>query len=179
MSRIGKMPIKVPEKVKVSVAGAVVTVEGPKGSLTYNMGRGTSVAVEGAQVLVSCKNISDVQSKANYGTARAKINNMVKGVTEGWKKTLEMTGVGYTAALSGDTLTLTVGFSHDVKFTVPKEIKCAVEKTKIALESPNRDLLGVFAAKIRKTQPPEPYLGKGIRYSDEVVRRKQGKTAKK
>ena len=179
MSRIGKQPIKIPEKVKISVSGGVVTVEGPKGSLKYTLGRGVSVAVENGTLSVSCANIKDTQSKADFGTARAKINNMVKGVTEGWKRSLELTGVGYTAALSGQILVLTVGFSHDVKLPIPAVVKCAVEKTKISLESPDRDTLGVFAAKIRKVQPPEPYLGKGIRYSDEVVRRKQGKTAKK
>jgi large subunit ribosomal protein L6 len=122
---------------------------------------------------------SDLQARADYGTARATINNMVLGVSTGWKKTLELNGVGYAAKLQGQKLVLSVGFSHDVTMDVPTSIKCIVAKNSIDMESADREALGTFAAKVRQVQPPEPYLGKGIKYSDEKVRRKAGKTGKK
>lgn len=179
MSRVGKKPITIPSAVKARVDGTRVFVEGPKGKLECGLGSGVSAVIEGGVLTVSCDDELNTQTKSNFGTARARINNMVKGVTDGWKRALEMTGVGYTATVQGQTLVLQVGFSHDVKIELPKEIKCSCVKTSIALESCDKDLLGVLAARIRKVRPPEPYLGKGIRYSDEVVRRKAGKTGKK
>lgn len=178
MSRVGKQPITIPSGVSVKVEGAVVAVSGPKGNLSYEVGSGVAVAVEEGKVVVSLLR-QGKQENANFGTTRAKINNMVKGVSVGWKRTLEMSGVGFTAKLAGQVLTLTVGFSHEVNLPIPKVVKCSVAKTTIDLESPDKDEIGRFAAKVRKTKKPEPYLGKGIRYSDEVVRRKQGKTGKK
>lgn len=178
MSRIGKLPVALPQGVKGVVSGSLVSVEGPKGKLSFSVRPGVNVALENGIFIVSLTG-SDAQAKADYGTTRATINNMVKGVSAGWKKVLELNGVGYTAKLQGKNLVLSVGFSHDVTMQVPDVIKCAVTKNQIELESSDREILGMFAAKVRDVQPPEPYLGKGIKYSDEKVRRKAGKTGKK
>jgi len=178
MSRIGKLPVAIPQGVKGVVSGSSVSVEGPKGKLSYCVRSGVSVEISDGKFLISMVG-SDAQAKANYGTTRATINNMVKGVSTGWKKNLELHGVGYTAKLQGKNLVLAVGFSHDVTMLIPDAIKCSVNKNVIELESNDRELLGTFAAKIRDVQPPEPYLGKGIKYSDEKIRRKAGKTGKK
>lgn len=178
MSRIGKLPVALPQGVKGVVSGDVVSVEGPKGKLSFRVRPGIKVEVIDGSFVVSTTG-TDSQIKTHYGTARATINNMVKGVSTGWKKILELNGVGYTAKLQGKNLVLAVGFSHDVTMVVPDAIKCAVTKNTIDLESSDRELLGTFAAKVRDVQPPEPYLGKGIKYSDEKVRRKAGKTGKK
>ena len=183
MSRVGRLPIKIPSGVKTVIDAGAVFVEGPKGKLSFSPARGISVEMADGMIVVSAKSTEadglDKQTSANFGTARARINNMVLGVTQGWKRSLEMVGVGFNAQLKGKDLVLAVGFSHDVTFEVPAEIKCAVTKTTIDLESADKELLGTFAARIRRVQPPEPYLGKGIKYSDEVVRRKAGKTGKK
>jgi large subunit ribosomal protein L6 len=178
MSRIGKLPVALPQGVKGAVSGAVVSVEGPKGKLSYTVRPGVKVELNDGKFAVSLIG-ADGQSKADYGTTRATINNMVKGVSTGWKKILELHGVGYTAKLQGKNLVLAVGFSHEVSMEIPAEIKANVQKNSVELESANRELVGTFAAKIRQVQPPEPYLGKGIKYSDEKVRRKAGKTGKK
>jgi large subunit ribosomal protein L6 len=185
MSRVGKRPIEIPSGVKASVASGTVTVEGPKGKLDFKLGADINVVVEQGKILLSPvvsgkgeDSIAD-EHRARFGTARALINNMVTGVSKGWKRSLELNGVGFTAKLQGQVLTLAVGFSHDVVFDLPKEIKCSVTKNTIDLESADRQLVGNYAARIRKTQPPEPYLGKGIKYAEEKVRRKAGKTGKK
>ena len=178
MSRIGKLPVTIPQGVKAAVAGNTVSVEGPKGKLSYSIRPGIKVEVVDGNFSVSMTG-SDAQAKADYGTARATINNMVKGVSAGWKKVLELNGVGYTTKTQGKNLVLAVGFSHEVVMEIPAGIKCTINKNQIELESSDRELLGTFAAKVRDKQPPEPYLGKGIKYSDEVVRRKAGKTGKK
>lgn len=178
MSRIGKLPVALPQGVKGVVSGDVVSVEGPKGKLSFRIRPGIKVEVVDGSFIVSMTG-TDSQTNTHYGTARATINNMVKGVSTGWKKTLELHGVGYTAKLQGKNLVLAVGFSHDVTMLIPDAIKCSVTKNVIDLESSDRELLGTFAAKVRDVQPPEPYLGKGIKYSDEKVRRKAGKTGKK
>jgi large subunit ribosomal protein L6 len=178
MSRIGKLPVALPAGVKGAISGSVVSVEGPKGKLSFSVRSGVKVELQEGKFLVALVG-SDSQSKADYGTTRATLNNMVKGVSAGWKKVLELNGVGYTAKLQGKNLVLAVGFSHDVVMPVPEAIKCAIVKNTIELESADKELLGTFAAKARDVQPPEPYLGKGIKYSDEKVRRKAGKTGKK
>lgn len=178
MSRIGKMPVAIPQGVTATVQNGVVEVKGPKGTLSMSTSSRVLVKVDGGFVVVEPK-AADRQSKADYGTTRALINNMVKGVTGGFKRGLELNGVGYTAKLQGQTLVLTIGFSHEVKIEIPKEVKCAVSKNLIELESANRQLVGLLASKIRKVRPPEPYLGKGIKYVEETIRRKAGKTAKK
>lgn len=188
MSRVGKQPVIIPQGVKASVQGNVVSIEGPKGKMSFTLGRGVKAAVEDGKVVVtplivekdrSGKQVIPTAVKANYGTARALINSMVLGVTKGWKRALEMNGVGFTAKLQGQKLTLAVGLSHDVVIDLPKEVTCTVTKNVIELESADRELLGTLAARIRKVQPPEPYLGKGIKYVGEKIRRKAGKAGKK
>lgn len=178
MSRIGKLPVAIPSGVKGAVAAGVVSVEGPKGKLSFTVRPGVAVEIVDGKFIVSMVG-SDLQAKADYGTARATINNMVEGVSKGWKKTLELNGVGFNAKLQGQKLVLSVGFSHDVVMDIPAAVKCVVAKNSIEMESADREALGTFAAKVRQVQPPEPYLGKGIKYSDEKIRRKAGKTGKK
>ena len=178
MSRIGKLPVAIPQGVKAAVAGQIVSVEGPKGKLSYSVRPGVKVEVAEGSFVVSMTG-NDAQSKADYGTTRATINNMVQGVSKGWKRLLELNGVGFAAKLQGKNLVLSVGFSHEVSIELPNEIKANVQKNSVELESANRELVGTFAAKIRQVQPPEPYLGKGIKYAEEKIRRKAGKTGKK
>lgn len=178
MSRVGKQPVILPNGVQAEIKGNIVSMKGPKGSLNLKLGAGVKVVNDSGKLVVSMVN-NDSQAKANYGTTRAILNNMAKGLTTGWKRSLEMNGVGFTAKIAGQNLTLAVGFSHDVVITLPKDIKCTINKNAIELESNDRELVGTYAAKIRKVQPPEPYLGKGIKYSEEKVRRKAGKTGKK
>lgn len=182
MSRIGNAPISIPSGVTVNVsADNVVTVKGAKGELTQKVDESVSLNVEGEVINVS--RASDAKKhKAMHGLYRTLIGNMVTGVSEGYKKELMLVGVGYRAALAGQTLDLAVGYSHPIMFTLPKEIKVAVEAKKgnpplITLESHDKQLLGQVAAKIRSFRKPEPYKGKGVRYVDEHIRRKAGKTA--
>lgn len=177
MSRVGKIPIDIPSGVKVSIANGEVGVEGPKGKLKHRLGAQVVVTQSENQVVVAVQG-KGKQAAANFGTTRSIINNMVIGVTEGWKKGLELVGVGFTAKLQGNTLTLATGYSHDVKIEIPQGVDAKVQKTSIALESCDKQLVGQTAAKIREVCPPEPYLGKGVKYSDEQIRRKAGKTGK-
>ena len=180
MSRIGKIPVAIPQGVKASVNAGVVSVEGPKGKLDYKLAKGIEASVVDAEIIVKLgSDSSAVNSKADYGTARATINNIVQGVTKGWKRSLELNGVGFNAKLQGAKIVLSVGFSHEVVIDVPKDVKAIVSKNTIELESIDKQLVGTLAARIRKVQPPEPYLGKGIKFSEEKVRRKAGKTGKK
>lgn len=181
MSRIGKQPVQVPSGVQASISGRTVSIQGPKGKLSFEAGRGVAITQSGniIHVALAEKAGADKQMRADFGTARARINNMVEGVTQGFKRSLEMNGVGFTAKLGGNLLILSVGYSHDVKIMLPKEVKCVVNKNTIELESCDRELIGTIAARIRKVCPPEPYLGKGIKYSEEKIRRKAGKTGKK
>lgn len=178
MSRIGKQPVNLPKGAKASVTAGVVLVEGPLGKLEYRPARGVQVVCDAGKIVVS-RTENDKQSSANYGTTRAHLDNLVQGVTKGWKRTLELSGVGYTGKLQGSKLVLAVGKSHEEIFEVPTLIKCSITKNIIDLESIDRELLGTFAAAVRKSQPPEPYLGKGVKYSDEHVRHKAGKAGKK
>lgn len=178
MSRVGKLPIAIPQGVKARVESGKVFVEGAKGKLEFALGAGVEAKVEGDKITFTA-DPSNAQSNANWGTARATVNNMVEGVTKGWKRALDMNGVGFSAKLQGTDLILSVGFSHDVTVKIPAIVKCTVGKTNIELESADREVVGMLASKIRKVQPPEPYLGKGIKYSDEVIRRKAGKAGKK
>ena len=176
MSRIGKTPITLPDKVKVAVAGNQVTVEGPKGKLNWELPKGISISVEG-NILSVGRDVDNREVRALHGLSRALINNMVTGVSNGFRRDLEIQGVGFRAAVKGDKLDLSIGYSHPVLFPIPKEIKVAVtDNTKISIEGIDKHLVGQVAADIRAYYPPEPYKGKGIRYSDEVVRRKEGKT---
>src|SRR5215510_9545574 len=176
MSRIGKQPIAIPPKVKVEVKGQKVLVEGPKGKLNFDLPPRTSAKVDGGNVVVSRKG-EDAQAKALHGLSRALLNNMVRGVTEGFVKKLEIQGVGFKAAVQGKSVNLMLGYSHPVVYPIPDQIKVTVEEnTKITIEGPDRQVVGQVAAEIRSFYPPEPYKGKGVRYVDERVIRKEGKT---
>ena len=176
MSRIGKQPVVVPPKVKVEIKGQKVFVEGPKGKLDFELPSRTSAKLDGATVLVS-RNGDDAEAKALHGLSRALVNNMVKGVSDGFVKKLEIQGVGFKAAVQGNKVNLALGYSHPVNYPIPDQIKVTVEEnTKLTIEGPSKQLVGQVAAEIRSFYPPEPYKGKGVRYSDEKVRRKEGKT---
>jgi large subunit ribosomal protein L6 len=176
MSRVGKQPITVPAGVKVNIAGNTVDGEGPKGRLSLSIPAHTSVKLEGGSIVVSRVGDSS-QAKAMHGLARALLNNMVLGLSTGFSKRLEIQGVGFKAAVSGETVTLSLGFSHPINYPIPAGIKVKVEEgTKVTIEGPNRQLVGMVAAELRSFYPPEPYKGKGVRYSDEKVKRKEGKT---
>ena len=176
MSRIGKQPIAVPAKVKVEVKGQQIFVEGPKGKLNWELPRRTSLKVENGKVVVSREG-NDARAKALHGLSRALVNNMVRGVSEGFVKKLEIQGVGFKAAVAGDSVNMTLGYSHSIVYPIPAQVKVTVEEnTKIIVEGPDRQLVGQVAAELRSFYPPEPYKGKGVRYSDERVIRKEGKT---
>jgi len=176
MSRIGKQPISIPPKVKVEVKGQQVFVEGPKGKLNWLLPRHTSVKVADGKVLISRQGDSD-QVKALHGLSRALVNNMVRGVHEGFVKKLEIQGVGFKAAVQGKAVNLSLGYSHPIVYPIPDQIKVTVEEnTKLTIEGPDRQVVGQVAAEIRSFYPPEPYKGKGVRYVDERVVRKEGKT---
>jgi large subunit ribosomal protein L6 len=178
MSRIGLLPIKVPAGVEVTLSEGEVHVKGPKGQLTQSIPTQMTVELKDGQVLVSRPN-DEKDSRALHGLTRTLINNMVEGVTTGYRKTLEITGVGYRAARVGPAISLTVGFSHPVMYAPPPGISFEVETpTRFHVVGYDKQLVGEMAAQIRKVRPPEPYLGKGIRYSDERVRRKAGKAGK-
>jgi large subunit ribosomal protein L6 len=176
MSRIGKQPIAIPPKVRVEVAGQQVSVEGPKGKLNWQLPRRTSLKVQEGRIIVSREG-DDAQAKALHGLSRALVNNMVRGVTEGFVKKLEIQGVGFKAAVQGKNVTMSLGYSHPIVFPIPEQIKVTVdENTKITVEGPDRQVVGQVAAELRSFYPPEPYKGKGVRYTDERVIRKEGKT---
>jgi len=176
MSRVGKQPITVPAGVKVNIAGNVVNGEGPKGRLSISLPEHTSVKVQNGSIVVSREDDSS-RAKAMHGLARALLNNMVLGLSTGFSKRLEIQGVGFKASVAGETITLNLGFSHPINYPIPAGIKVKVEEgTKVTVEGPDRQLVGMVAAELRSFYPPEPYKGKGVRYSDEKVKRKEGKT---
>lgn len=178
MSRIGKKPITLPEGVTVTVEDNNITVKGPKGTLDFTFNNEMTIDVDGS-VLTVVRPSETKQHRTIHGTTRAIINNMVTGVTEGFKKELRMVGVGYRAMLQGKTLVISAGYSHPVEMEVPEGLTVEVPKnTLINVFGIDKQAVGEFAANIRGVRPPEPYLGKGIRYVDEYVRRKEGKTAK-
>jgi len=176
MSRIGKQPIAIPPKVKVEIKGQKILVEGPKGKLDWELPHRTSLKVEDGKIIVSRAN-EDAQSRALHGTSRALVNNMVKGVSEGFVKKLEIQGVGFKAAVQGKVVNLALGFSHPINYNIPDQIKVTVEEnTKLTIEGPDKKVVGQVASEIRSFYPPEPYKGKGVRYAGEHVQRKEGKT---
>lgn len=184
MSRIGRAPVAVPNGVTISVGSDnIVTVKGPKGELKEAIDRDIKIEVKDGQVNIA-RPTDQIRHRALHGLSRALIANMVKGVTEGYSKKLELIGVGFKAANQGNVLDLALGYSHNIIFEVPKEIKVATEQLKgqnptISLEGIDRQLLGQVAAKLRSLRKPEPYKGKGVRYVGEVVRKKAGKAAGK
>jgi len=177
MSRIGKLPVTIPETVEVSASNGVIIVKGPKGELKREFPRDIKIELKENEVLVAPKGESKT-ARAMHGTWRALIANMVKGVLEGWSKQLELVGTGYRAEGSENNLVLAIGYSHPVEMKAPEGIKFNIQKTLITIEGIDKELVGQVAAKIRDIRPPEPYKGKGIKYIDEVVRRKPGKAAK-
>ncbi|MHA3770300.1 50S ribosomal protein L6 [Verrucomicrobiota bacterium sgz303538] len=177
MSRIGKKPISLPEKVKLTFSpNGAVSAEGPKGKLEWSLPREIKGRIEGNSVVFD-RSGEDRKSRALHGLARALVNNMVTGVSNGFTRDLEIHGVGFKAAVQGKVLNLALGFSHPILFDIPEGIKITVaENTKIKIEGIDRQLVGQVAADIRGYYPPEPYKGKGVRYTGEQINRKEGKT---
>lgn len=183
MSRVGKLPIQIPGGVQVSVNGTEVSVRGPKGTLVQKIDDGINVNVDGSEIVLT-RATEQKRHRAMHGLYRALINNMVTGVSTGYKIEQELVGVGYRATNQGNTLDLVLGYSHHVVFELPEEIKVATRQDKgqnpiITLESHDKQLLGQVAAKIRSLRTPEPYKGKGIKFVGETLRRKAGKSASK
>ncbi|SEG07187.1 large subunit ribosomal protein L6 [Caloramator fervidus] len=180
MSRIGRLPVVIPQGVTVTVSdNNEVTVKGPKGTLTKQMSKKVNIAVEDGKVIVTRPD-DEKETKALHGLTRSLIKNMVIGVTEGYQKTLELVGVGYRAAKQGKKLVLNVGYSHPVEIEPVEGIEFEVPAAnQIVVKGIDKELVGQVAARIRSVREPEPYKGKGIKYIDEVIRRKEGKTGKK
>ncbi len=179
MSRIGRLPISIPDGVKVKWDAPLIHVEGPKGSLKREVAKGIYVEIDEENKKILVKRENDTRKlKALHGLYRSLINNMVIGVSQGFEKGLEIVGVGYKAELKNNKLVLSLGFSHPVSFDIPEGIKCEVEKqTLIKIKGIDKELVGLVAAKLRDIKPPDPYKGKGIRYTDEVIKLKVGKKA--
>jgi large subunit ribosomal protein L6 len=178
MSRLGKTPIVLPEKVEVKIVDGVVHVKGPKGTLTFPVTAGIGVKAEDGKLLVKVDESAQVENR-HYGLARALINNLIIGVSKGFEVRLSLIGVGYRAQVQGQTLDLQLGFSHPTKLQIPKGVNVAVDKSVlISITGIDKHLVGQFAASVRSMRPPEPYKGKGIRYENEFVRKKAGKAAK-
>jgi large subunit ribosomal protein L6 len=177
MSRVGKMPVKIPEKVKVSVDGHVVKVEGPKGKMSFPTNPRVTVKVDKGEVQVARPDDTR-ESKGLHGLTRTLVKNAVEGVVKGYERGLEISGVGFKAELKGKDVHFTLGFSHPVVFRLPEGISAEVDpkQTKVTVKGVDKHLVGLIAAKIRGLRPPEPYKGKGIKYAGEIVRRKEGKT---
>ena len=183
MSRIGNLPVSIPQGVSVSVDGNVITVKGAKGELTQNFDLAIGIKVEEDKVVLTRS--SEIKDhKAKHGLYRSLISNMIEGVSNGYKKTLELVGVGFRATIKGQNLELSLGYSHGIMFVLPKEVSCTAvsERGKapvVTFESHDKQLIGSIAAKLRSLRKPEPYKGKGIRFQGEHIRRKAGKTAAK
>jgi large subunit ribosomal protein L6 len=178
MSRIGKKPVTLPKGVKVTVIGSEAVVEGAKGKLSCPIPAGITLDIQADSVILSRVN-DEAQNRAYHGLTRALLGNAVIGVTEGWKKELDIVGVGYKAAMDGAKLNLELGYSHPIKYEAPAGIQMSVEKnTHVVVIGIDRQLVGQVAADIRKFRKPEPYKGKGVQYTGEVIRRKAGKTGK-
>ncbi len=183
MSRIGKLPITLPAKVEVKVSGNIVSVKGPKGELIQKLADGVKVNIEGDTITLE-RATESKSHRALHGLYRSLINNMIIGVSQGFKKEQELVGVGYKASTQGQLLDLVLGYSHHFIFEIPAEVKVSAKQDKgqnpiITLESVDKQLLGAVAAKIRSLRTPEPYKGKGIKFTGEILRRKAGKSAAK
>ncbi len=179
MSKIGKAPVKLLEGIKAEIKEGQITITGPKGSVSKNFPNSVIIEEKDGNLTVSLRGGETKEKKALWGTTRAIIANMVSGVTVGWKKELELVGAGFRAEVQGNVLSLTVGYSHPVKITAPEGITFTVEKLIVRVEGADKELVGQIAANVRKVRPPEPYKGKGIKYVDEVIKRKPGKAAAK
>lgn len=180
MARFGKLPVLVPENVTVKVEGDVLMVKGPKGEVSKKMARGIVFELSENEIMVKPKSKNHrEQTEALRGTCRSHLLNMIHGVTEGWSKSLEIVGAGYRANVSGKELTMMIGYSHPVVMEIPEGLSVSVEKSIVTVSGVDKDKLGQFAAEIRAKREPEPYKGSGIKYSDEIIRRKAGKQAAK
>ncbi len=179
MSRIGKKPVIIPAGVKIALSGSAISVQGPKGKLQRTLGTDVDIVVEADQVVVT-RRADGKPDRSQQGLTRTLIANMVEGVTNGYARVLEINGVGYRADLKGTVLNLALGYSHPVEYPLPEGITAEVEKqTKVTVRGIDKELVGATAAKIRSFRCPEPYKGKGIKYADERIIRKAGKTGKK
>jgi large subunit ribosomal protein L6 len=178
MSRIGKAPIGIPDKVEIKIDGSTVEVKGPKGQLSYTF-RPEVKIVKADKVINVTPSDESTTARALWGMSRTLLGNMVTGVTTGFVKSLEFNGVGYKAAVSGTTLTLNLGYSHPIEYKLPKGVEAKVVKNTIEIHGSDKELVGFVAAQVRSYREPEPYKGKGIRYSDEKIIRKAGKTGAK
>jgi large subunit ribosomal protein L6 len=174
MSRIGKKPVPVPKGVTVNVSGGQIAVKGPKGELKRKVPAGVAVKLEGDKVLATRGDEGRI-NRAKHGLIRALVANMVKGVTTGFTRELEINGVGYKAEAKGKSVTFTLGYSHTIDFPLPQGIEAKVDKNRVILSGIDRELLGQTAAKVRGLRPPEPYKGKGVKYVEETIKRKVGK----
>lgn len=174
MSRIGKMPVEIPASVKVELTGGLIIINGPSGKLEQSLHKDINVEVKDNAITVSPAN-ETTSARAKHGLFRNLIFNMVKGVTDGFKKELEIIGVGYKANVTDGYLVLSLGFSHDIFIEIPKGVNVSVAKTTITISGIDKQQIGAFAAFIRSLRKPEPYKGKGVRYTTETVRRKAGK----
>jgi large subunit ribosomal protein L6 len=179
MSRLGKLPIELPQGTKAALENGMIVVRGPKGELSERTHETVKVDISDSDVRVSVPDPENKRERALWGLYWSLIRNMVKGVNEGYEKKLEINGVGFRAAMSGQALNLNVGFSHPVVFDIPKGISANVAGNVITVQGISKQLVGETAARIRKIKKPEPYKGKGIKYADEVIKRKQGKSAGK
>jgi large subunit ribosomal protein L6 len=175
MSRIGKHPVAIPEGVTVELAGQMLTAKGRLGTLSLAVSNEVTTRIADGSVTIA-PNSETKRARAMWGTTRALVNNMVTGVARGFTRNLEINGVGYRAAVQGKTLNLQLGYSHDINYPIPPDVQIACERpTVIAVTGADRQRVGQIAAEIRAFRPPEPYKGKGIKYSDETIRRKEGK----
>lgn len=177
MSRIGKLPIQIPSGVTITIDDQAITVTGPKGTLSQFTMPGITVKVEGQEVVVT-RASDEREHRSKHGLMRSLVNNMVVGVTSGFEKKLEVNGVGFRVALEGSTLKMSLGFSHEIRYTLPEGVKATVEQNAITVSGIDKQLVGQTAAEIRSFKKPEPYKGKGIKYSDERIIRKSGKSGK-
>lgn len=178
MSRIGNAPISVPKGVEVKTSGRTISVKGPKGSLSFEVPGRVAFKIEGERITFE-RPSDDREDRAMHGMARARTANMVKGVSEGFTRVLEINGVGYRAAVKGNNVDLTLGFSHPVSYELPEGVKAEFKDGKLTLSGPDKIALGQAAANIRGWRPPEPYKGKGVKYIEERIIRKEGKRGKK
>ncbi len=178
MSRLGKLAIPLPAGVAVTITANVVAVNGPQGEVTEKIPASVKIVNEEGSLKVSVGNPGNSQQRAVWGLARQLLANAVKGVSQGFSKSLELSGIGFKVQLEGQTLVMNLGFSHPVRYTVPSGVTATVEKNTITISGANKQQVGQVAAEIRSLKKPEPYKGKGIKYSDEVIRRKAGKVVK-
>jgi large subunit ribosomal protein L6 len=178
MSRIGKKPIVIPSGVKAELRGALLTVTGPKGELKLEIHPKVSLNISGEQAVVEVKHPDNKKERALWGLFRSLVQNMVDGVVKGFEKKLEVNGVGFKVAMQGQKLVMSLGFSHPVEVEIPKTLLVTVEKNSITIAGADKQLVGQFAAEVRELKKPEPYKGKGIKYSDETILRKAGKVVK-